>query len=112
MVEAMAMRGGSSLANTMGCNQIIAESDAMEIIEACTGEQVLWSDSSAILADCVDMGHSIGMVDFKHRPRKANQPVDELARVYFSNKISYNWIDESLSFLVCKLIYDVMVVGT
>jgi hypothetical protein len=109
MVEAMAMREGSSLANTMGCNQIIAESDAMEIIEACTGEQVLWSDSSAIFADCVDMVHSIGMVDFKHRPRKANQP--ELARVYFSNKISYNRIDESLSFLLCKLIYDVTVVG-
>jgi hypothetical protein len=59
MVEAMAMREGSSLANTMGCNQIIAESDAMEIIEACTGEQVLWSDSSAIFAGCVDMVHLI-----------------------------------------------------
>jgi ribonuclease HI len=37
MAEAFAMKEGLSLAVQRGCNLIIAESDSLEIIEACTG---------------------------------------------------------------------------
>jgi hypothetical protein len=49
------------------------------------------------------------MVDFKHCPREVNQAEDKLAKVWFGNKIFYNWIDEPLR--LCKLINDVAVVG-
>jgi hypothetical protein len=41
--EAMAMKEGVSLVINSGCNSIIAESDSMETIEACAGEQMWWS---------------------------------------------------------------------
>jgi hypothetical protein len=37
--KAMAMHEGLSLANRLGCNDIIVESDSFETVEACTGEE-------------------------------------------------------------------------
>ena len=50
-VEAIAMREGLALANRMGCSNVIAESDSMKIIQACTGEEAWWGEASAVLAD-------------------------------------------------------------
>jgi hypothetical protein len=38
MAEAIAMREELSLANRMGCNNVIAECDSTDVIQACTGE--------------------------------------------------------------------------
>nr|XP_051221482.1 uncharacterized protein LOC127339703 [Lolium perenne] len=63
MAEAHAMKEGLSLAVTLGCNNVIAESDSIDVIQACTGADSWWSESSAIFADCVDMAVSIGRED-------------------------------------------------
>jgi ribonuclease HI len=52
--KAMAMKEGLSLANCLGCSNVIMESDSIETIEACTGEETWWGEPSAIFADCVD----------------------------------------------------------
>jgi hypothetical protein len=70
MVEALAMREGLALANRRGCHHIIAESDSLEIVDSLSGNQVWWSESSAIYAVCVDLAAIIGHVEFKHCPRK------------------------------------------
>jgi hypothetical protein len=41
MAEAMAMREGLSLANSKGCNSVIAEGDSLETIQACAGNDQL-----------------------------------------------------------------------
>ena len=41
MAEAIAMKEGLSLATRFGCNNVIAELDSIETIEACTGSQSL-----------------------------------------------------------------------
>jgi hypothetical protein len=39
MAEALAMKDGLSLANRLGCNSVLAESDSLEMIQACSGEE-------------------------------------------------------------------------
>jgi hypothetical protein len=59
MAEAIAMREGLSLATSLGCNNIIAESDSMETIQACMGEHSWWNESAEFFADCVDLASLI-----------------------------------------------------
>jgi ribonuclease HI len=105
--EAMAMREGLRLANRLGCNDIIAESDSLETVEACTGEERWWGESSATFADCVDLTYLIGKVQFKFCMREANGVAHELARFCFSSKSSCNWVDEPPRFLIDMLVKDV-----
>jgi hypothetical protein len=105
--EALAMREGLCLANCLGCSNVIAESDLLETIQACTGEERWWGESSATYADCVDLSSLIGNVQFKFYQREANGVDHELARFCFSSKNSCNWVDEPPSFLLDKLINDV-----
>jgi ribonuclease HI len=46
--EAMAMREGLVLANRLGCNGVIIESDSMEIVVSCSGEEIWWGESSGM----------------------------------------------------------------
>jgi hypothetical protein len=62
--EAIAMREGLSLANHLGCNNVQVESDSIEIVQACMGEESWWGDSSAIFADCIDLAIIIENVKF------------------------------------------------
>jgi hypothetical protein len=48
MAEEIAMKEGMGLANSIGCNVVLAESDAMEVIQACDGEEAWWGESVAI----------------------------------------------------------------
>jgi ribonuclease HI len=107
--EAMAMREGLSLVNRLGCNNVQMESDSTETVEACSGTEPWWGESSAIFADCVDLASLVGNVTFQHCPREANEVAHELAMECFSSKISCNWVDEPPSFILCKLLNDVTV---
>jgi hypothetical protein len=59
---AMATHEGLALANRLGCNSVLAESDCMETIQACTGEESRSGESSAIFIDCVGIAALIGRV--------------------------------------------------
>jgi ribonuclease HI len=109
MAEAHAMKELLTLAERLGCNRIIAESDSSETIEAFTGEQRWWNESAAIYAECIDKITNIGEVSFKLCPREANQVAHELARYSYSNKISCNWDDDPPSCLLDRLLNDVTI---
>jgi hypothetical protein len=83
----MAMREGLSLDNSISCQRIVAESDSLETVEACTGKARWWNDPSAIFFDCMAMVSSIGNVTFKYCQREANHVAHEIARVYFHNRV-------------------------
>jgi ribonuclease HI len=109
MAEAMAMRAGLELANRLGFNRVIAESDSLETVEACNGSDRWWSESSAILADCVDFASSIGNVTYQFCPREANKVADDIARFCFQNKITCTWDDDPPSFLLNSIVNDVTI---
>jgi ribonuclease HI len=104
--EALAMREGLALAIEVGCNNIQADSDSMDVIEACSGEEAWWNESAATYADCMDMVATIGSVSFSHCPREANVVADELARFSFLNKLSCNWVDDPPSFILNSIVND------
>ena len=79
------MRDGLALAIKLGCNNVVAESDSLDVIQACTGEQSWWSTQAAIFADCVDLVANIGSVKFAYCLREANEVAHELAKNSFTN---------------------------
>jgi ribonuclease HI len=97
--EVIAIREGLSLAVPVGCNNIVAESDSVKTIEGCMGVTRWWNKSSVSYADCVHLATLVGTVSFKHCLREANEVADELARVYFFDNNSCNWVDELLVLL-------------
>jgi hypothetical protein len=96
MAEAVAMREGLALANTTGSSWVLAESDSMEVIQSCVGQDNWWGGSASIYADCVDRSVSIGNVSFSHCLREANKVAHVLARESFCNKLTCNWVEEPL----------------
>jgi ribonuclease HI len=90
MAEAIAMREGLSLAIKMGCNNVVAESNSMEVIQACTGEETWWNEAT-IFAYCTDMRSQLGSVSFEYCPRDANQVAHEIARDSFISNSSSSW---------------------
>jgi hypothetical protein len=99
VAEAMAMKEGLALANHNGCNNVIMESESLEPIQACTGEDAWWGESLAIFVDCADLTSLIDQASFKHCPREANGVAHEIASSCFSTKVSCNWVDEPLVLL-------------
>jgi ribonuclease HI len=109
VAEAMAMRKGLSLANRLGCSNVIMESDSTETIEACTGEETWWGESSAIVANCMDLASLLDSVSFKHCSREENEVAHELASSSFSSKPSSSWFEEPPDFILSRIVNDVTV---
>ena len=65
----------------------------------------------AIFADCVDLSSDIGTIIYKYCSREGNQVAHEMARDSFVNGNSCNWSNEAPSFIVRKLIKNVICVG-
>jgi ribonuclease HI len=83
VAEAMAMKEGLALANRMGVNNVIMESDSQEIVDACSRVDAWWGDASVIILDCMDLAAGIRKVSFKHCGRDANEVAHFLARNSF-----------------------------
>ncbi|KAI4986208.1 hypothetical protein ZWY2020_018838 [Hordeum vulgare] len=99
-IEAMAMRGGLLLTNSLGFNRVEAESDSLSVINC----------SAAVFAECIDLSTSIGKVMFSHCFREANLVAHELAKFSFCNKRNDSWTNEPPEFLVSQLVNDVTIV--
>ena len=106
--EALAMKEGLNFACKKGCNNIIAESDSMETVEACSGRDAWHSAAAVIYADCMDLIPSLGSVKFRHISRDANKVAHDIARHSSSEKISCNWDDNPPSFILSPLLNDVI----
>jgi ribonuclease HI len=107
--EAIAMRNGLELAVSLGCNRVEAESDAVDVINACNGEEMWWSSAAAIYADCISSIATLGEVKFRHCPRESNEVAHNLARFCYDSKNSCNWVDEPPSCILSKLLDDVTI---
>ena len=108
-VEAMAMRDGLNLANSLGFNRIEAESDSLSVVNYCQGQNQWWDAAAAIFAECIDTSTSIGKVIFLHCYCDAISVAHELAKFSFCNKSDDNLIDEHPRFLITQIVNDVII---
>ena len=104
------MKEGLALANRLGVSVVIAESNSLETVEACTGDETWWNESAAFFADCVDLIAMTGSVSFIHCQREANRVSHSLAKQCWLVKVNCNWVDEPSGFLLDDLLYYVTMV--
>ena len=109
MLLHLAMRDCLAFANTMGFHAIEAESDSLQVINFCNGQERWWDEAAALFAECVDISTSIGKVIFKHCIRSCNQAAHVLANFSFCNKLNLSWLNEPPDVIVSKLMDDVSV---
>jgi ribonuclease HI len=109
MAEALAVLHGLMFANSLGCNVIEAESDSLEVIQLCSGQDRIWNESTAIYADILSTAGMIGKVTFSHCGRESNIVAHELASHSFNSASSCNWVDEPPSFIRQSLLNDVTI---
>jgi ribonuclease HI len=107
MAEVLAMLHGLMVANSLGFNDVDAESDSLEVIQLCSSAMWIWHDATAIYADILNQARSIEVVFFSHCGRDTNTVAHELARNCLSSNLVYNWIEEPPSFFLQTLLNDV-----
>jgi ribonuclease HI len=109
MAEALAVLYGLEMVNRLGFNSIEIESDSMEVIQFCTGEERIWNDATAVYVGIFEHAASIGHVEFHHCRRETNMVAHEIARNSLSTRTSCNWVDEPPSFILSALLNDVTI---
>lgn len=85
------------------------ESDSLEVINLCSGNERIWNMATAVYADIIMKAGVIGDVEFNHCGRDNNKVAHSLARECFNSKLSCNWVDEPPSFLLQPLLNDVTI---
>lgn len=95
--ETLALKHGLMLANDLGFHSIQIESDSIEVINACSGQERIWSGASAVYAECFIMAGMIGSVHFMHCNREANVVAHNLAKFAYDRNETCNWVDEPQS---------------
>ena len=106
LAEAMAMKSRLILAESLGYTSIQIESDALEVVNACSGQERMWSEATAIYADCFIIAGMIGNVEFTHCRWEANEAAHNLAKFSYENNVSCNWVDEPPDFLINSLVNE------
>jgi hypothetical protein len=81
----------SYLTHFNGCHEIEAESDSIEVIQLCSGEDRICDKGRAIYVDIINQVDNIGKVEFTHYSRETNMVAHIIARNCFTDKISCNW---------------------
>jgi ribonuclease HI len=109
MAEALAMCHGLELAVSIGANALEAQSDSTEVIYYCLGQERMWNEATAVYADCLENAGIIGKVEFTHCSRDVNMVAHEIARSCLISKISCNWVDEPPSFILERIVNDLIV---
>jgi hypothetical protein len=87
MAEAYTLREGISMAQYLGCNNFIIQSDNV-VIETMLAGGFSSTSSATIFDDCKIFSVVFRNIMFQHCYREANGVTDELARHSFINHIA------------------------
>jgi ribonuclease HI len=104
MQEAYALREGLMLAQHIGCNQIIIQSDCMEVVMITQDEGFIANSAAAIYDECNTIWSGFQDIKIGHCNREANQAAHNLARRVMQVKQNCMRDDDTPSFLLleCK----------
>uniref|UniRef100_K4A1W4 RNase H type-1 domain-containing protein n=1 Tax=Setaria italica TaxID=4555 RepID=K4A1W4_SETIT len=91
--EALVLKEGLLLAQTLGCNRIMIELDCLEVVETMKNDGISATVSAPIFDDCYSMWQEFDSICIDHCNREANGVAHELARIAMQSKLSCNWDD-------------------
>jgi ribonuclease HI len=109
MAEAYALREGLVLAQHIGINNFVLQTDCTQVVETMRDDGFCATAATAIYDDCKIMWSGFDRVEVEHCHREANPVAHEFARVSFESTNSCIWVDEPPSFIISKLVNDVTV---
>ena len=100
MAEANALKEGLVLAQMMGCNRIMIQSDFFEVVETMKLDGVSVTLCVPIYDECCMIWQDFISISIDHCNQEANCVAHELAKVAMQSKLSCNWVNEPLSFIL------------
>ena len=98
------------LAERIGCNSLIIESDSTVAVEAFNQQEAYFGPEAAIIRECRQMELEFAKTSCVHCFREANTAPHELAKYSFCNKTSDSWTDEPPACIVNSLVNDVILI--
>ena len=108
--EAMALRFGLILAQKVGCNRLIINSDNMEVIDTMKNGGQSAGVAAAVFEDCYFMACDFPLTRFEHCNRVANKVAHELARLA-KVSVTRDWFEEPMENIAPLLIDDVTIIS-
>ena len=108
--EALALGFGLLLAQKMGCNRLIINSDNMDVIDTMKNGGESAGAAVEIFKDCFFMACDFPQTSFEHCNREASKVAHELARLAKCS-MTRDWIEEPMENLVTLLIDDVTIIS-
>lgn len=100
---------GLMLAQYIGGNQLIVQSDCMEVVEIMENEGFTANSAAAIYDECNIVWSGFQETSIEHLSREANQVAHELARQAMITKENCILDDNTPSFIVQLLSNDVTI---
>jgi ATP:corrinoid adenosyltransferase len=111
MAEAYALKEGLMLAQHIGCNRLIIQSDCMEVVQIMKDGGVSANSAAAIYDDCNIIWSGFHDISIEHCSREANQVTHNLARRAWQYKQNCTWVDEPPSFILDSLTHGVTILN-
>jgi len=94
MAEAMALKEGLLLAQQIGCNRLMIQSDCLEVVETMKQDGISATASAPVYDECAQLWQDFVSISIEHCNREANKVAHEVARLvmassYRVDEVSY-----------------------
>jgi len=100
MAEAYALKEGLMLAQPIGCNRLIIQSNCMEVVQTMKDGGFTANSATALYDECNIIWSRFQDIMIEHCNREANQAAHNLARRAMQCKQNCTWDDEPPSFIL------------
>jgi ribonuclease HI len=107
MAEAYALKEGLMLAQHVGANRLIIQSDCMEVVEIMRAGGFTANSAAAIYDECDTVWGGFQEISIEHVRREDNQVAHELARRAMNSRMNCIWDDDPPAFILSFLANDV-----
>lgn len=111
MAEAYSLKEGLMLAQYIGCNRLIVQSDCMEVVQMMDNGGFSATLAAALYDECNIIWSGFQDISIEHCSREVNQVAQNLAKRAMQLKQTCTYVDEPPSFILDLLTNDVTILN-
>ncbi|VAI55049.1 hypothetical protein VPH35_109687 [Triticum aestivum] len=108
--EIQAIRNGAWLAQHIGCNSLILESDNLNAVQAFDQQETYNGNDAVVVMDGKQTCTDFAAVSYLHCFREANEVADLLAKHSSLSRSSHLWEDSTPDFISHAIINDLSII--
>lgn len=108
--EIQAMRNGAWLAQHIGCNSLILESDNLSVVQAFNQQETYNGTDAAVVLEGKHACTEFAAVSYLHCFREANEVADLLAKHFTHSRSSHLWEDSIPDFISHAIVNDLSII--